>query len=349
LAIYNRLVQETVLSVLSVGKYLAYVSRITNLKDDLFKGLEFINWKTQIKKDSTVFIKPNFTFPYYKKGITTSPEVLRILLEIIKDRVANVILGESDGGNRSFTANEAFKGHDVHKICREVGADLVNLSKLPSVFVKDKIQGKEVKVELPKLLLDADTCLISVPVLKVHVITQISLSIKNLWGCYPDTMRGLYHKNLSHKLALIAKVTSPKMILIDGTYALDGHGPMFGNAKKLDLILVSNNSVVADSLGANIILIHPKSVHHVDISEKEGLGTTNLQEITVNENLTRYRMNFRIEKTLIDRVSIPLFHSENLARLVMDSPFTTLIYSIAKFLRTSEEQGLANEMERYYF
>ncbi|NQE44608.1 hypothetical protein C5S31_01125, partial [ANME-1 cluster archaeon GoMg2] len=91
--------------------YSARITEVANLKEDLLNGLESINWKNQVKTDSTVFIKPNFTFPYYKEGITTSPELLRNLLEIIKDRADNVIIGESDGGNHSFSADEAFKWH----------------------------------------------------------------------------------------------------------------------------------------------------------------------------------------------------------------------------------------------
>lgn len=44
-------------------------------------------------------------------------------------------------------------------------------------------ERKRVKVQLPKLLLEEIDCLISVPVLKVHVMTTVTLSTKNLWGC----------------------------------------------------------------------------------------------------------------------------------------------------------------------
>lgn len=64
--------------------YSAYITEVgEDLKENLIKSLEFINWKNQVKTNSTVFIKPNFTFPYYKEGITTSPELLKNLLEII--------------------------------------------------------------------------------------------------------------------------------------------------------------------------------------------------------------------------------------------------------------------------
>jgi len=110
-----------------------------NPKEDLLRSLEFCDWKNQVKTDSTVLIKPNFTFPYYKDGITTSTELLKHLLEIIKDRAVNVIAGEPDGGNHSFSANDTFKGHNWHEICKGTGVDFtkVNLSKLHSVFVVD--------------------------------------------------------------------------------------------------------------------------------------------------------------------------------------------------------------------
>ena len=134
--------------------YSAHVTEVANPKEDLLRSLESINWKNQVKTDSTVFIKPNFTFPYYKQGITTPAELLKNLLEILKDQADKVIVGESDGGNHSFSADEAFKGHNRHEICRETCVDLVNLSKLHSVIVEDSIQGKKVKVLLPELLLE---------------------------------------------------------------------------------------------------------------------------------------------------------------------------------------------------
>ncbi len=70
--------------------------------------------------------------------------MLNNLLEIIKDRANKVILGKSDGGNHSFSDDEAFKGHNMYGICRETGVDFtkVNLSKRSSVFVEDKIQDR---------------------------------------------------------------------------------------------------------------------------------------------------------------------------------------------------------------
>ena len=308
-------------------KYRAYIDEISeNSKVTLQKGLEFINWDKYIDKNSRVFVKPNFTFPHYKEGVTTSPEFLRCLLELLRSKADMVILGESNGGNHSFSAEQAFEGHNMYEICQETGVELVNLSKLPSRFVEDKIQGKRVKVQLPKLLLEEVDCFISVPVLKVHVMTTISLSLKNSWGCNPDTMRSLHHHNLNYKLALIAKLLGPKIVVIDGTYALNKHGPMYGEPVKTNLVLVADNSVVADALGAMIMGFSPQRVGHIVMAERAELGSANLEDVEVNQHWEQYRRQFQIGKTLIDRVSSLLFHSDALAKLVMNSPLTSAIF-----------------------
>ncbi len=331
-----------------MNEYSCYISEITDLKEDIYKSLQFVGWKDHVKKDSTLFLKPNFTYPYYKEGITTSPQFIKSILEILKDRADNVIIGESNGGNHSFTADEAFKGHGMHEICKETGVELVNLSKMPCRTVEEQIQDKKVKVLLPDLLLDDVDCFISVPVLKVHVMTYLTLSIKNLWGCYPDTMRCLHHKNLSQKLALITKKLNPKLIVLDGTYALDGHGPMYGEPKELDLLLSSNNPVTLDSLCANIMGISVEKAEHIMMCEKEGLGSTDLKKVKFNQDPEKFKMQFSINKTLVDTLSKLFFKSENFSKFVMDSPATPLIYKVGKYLRNTDEQDVVDEIKKYY-
>jgi len=326
-------------------RYSAYISHITNLKDDLLKSLEFVEWKNQVDKGSTVFVKPNFTYPYYKEGITTTPELLRTFLEILKDRAGEVIVGESNGGNNSFTADDAFKGHNMQEICRDAGATLVNLSKMPSMPVEDTIQGQKVKVFLPKFLVNDIDCFISVPVLKVHVMTKVTLSIKNLWGCYPDTMRCLHHQNLSRKLTLITKTLNPRLVVIDGIYALDGHGPMYGVAKKANLLISSNNPVVADSLGTFVMGIPLKDVESIQIASNQGLGVTDLSKVRLNDDWKKFRMEFHVQRTLVDNLSLLLFNSEILAKIVMCSPITPIAYGLIKYLRNSKEQTVVDDLK----
>ena len=326
-------------------KYRAYIADTgDDLKATLERGLQYVDWDRYINGNSTVFIKPNFTFPRHIEGVTTSPELLRSLLQLLKGKARRVILGESDGANHAFTAEEAFAGHRMYDLCKDTGAELVSLSRMPSTTIESTVAGKRVKVQLPDLLLQDTDCFISVPVFKVHAMTTVTLSLKNSWGCVPDTMRCLLHQDLAHKLALIAGLLKPRIVILDGLYSLDKHGPMYGEPVKTDLILISDNTVAADALGAMIMGFSPRSIKHLAVAEKAGLGPLALAGIEVNTDWSKYRRQFRIERTLIDRASGLLFHSNLVARIVMDSPLTPLIYKIAGFFRSPDEKKVAGQL-----
>lgn len=84
-----------------MNDYRAYITKISDIHTDIKNSLEFIDWNKSAHSDSTVFVKPNFTYPFYKEGITTSPIVLKEILGLFKDQVDRVIVGESNGGNHS--------------------------------------------------------------------------------------------------------------------------------------------------------------------------------------------------------------------------------------------------------
>ena len=328
-------------------KYRAYIGDIgEDPGSNLQKGLEFMHWDRYIDRHTRVFVKPNFTFPYYREGVTTTPELLRHLLKILTSKAGKVTLGESDGGNNSFKVEDAFKGHNMYQISEETGVELVNLSNLPSEKIESKVAGKKIKVNLPRILLEETDCFISVPALKVHVITTVSLSLKNSWGCIPDTMRCLQHQNLDYKLALIAQILKPKIVVIDGTYALNKHGPMFGDPVKANLVLLADNSLLADSMGATVMGFSPRDLKHLAVAEQAGIGSLDLMDAEINRDWRPYQRHFEVRKTMIDRLSSILFYSDALAKLVIDSPITPAIYKVAGMLRSPEEKDVAGQMTK---
>ena len=193
-------------------------------------------------------------------------------------------------------------------------------------------ERKKVRVQLPNLLLDEIDCFVSVPVLKVHVMTTVTLSIKNLWGCLPDTMRMFQHPNFDRNVTLIAKSIKPKIAVIDGIYGLDKHGPTYGEPVRMDLIITSDNMVVADALGASVMGFSPKQIGKIRMAEKEGLGTTNLEEVRINTDWRTYKRQFHIERTFLDKISILPFKSTFVAKVIFDSPLRPTIYRVVDML-----------------
>jgi uncharacterized protein (DUF362 family) len=319
-----------------------YISDISeeNLLKKLESGLKFINSNEIISSDSTVFIKPNLTDYVHKPGITTTPFMIEKVIELFSPLVKKIYVGESDGANHSFSADVSLKNHGVFDVARRFqNVEVVNLSKLPRSRITENVCGKEVWVDLPDLLIKDIDLLVSVPVLKSHAMTHGTFSIKNLWGCYPDPMRVLYHKNLDYKLALINNVVKNKIQIIDGFWALDGHGPMEGTPVKTNKILISNDPVAVDSSAAYLMNLNKSKIGHLYIAEQFGLGTSDFNKIQFNKDVHKEKLQkFKPYKVTVDYFSVLLFKSEIISKVVLSSPITPLIYKVINLSRPKDKR-----------
>jgi len=319
-----------------------YINTITeqNLLEEIQNGLEFIQTSEIINKNSIIFIKPNLTDVIHKPGITTTPQMIKAVIEALSPRVKKIFVGESDGGNYSYSADTSLKNHGVFDVANCFpNVEVVNLSKLPSTRVTENVCGKKVWVDLPDLLINEIDCLVSVPVLKTHAMTHGTFSIKNLWGCYPDPMRVLHHKNLDCKLALISKLAKNKIQIVDGFWALDGHGPMEGTPIKTNKILISNDPVAVDSSAAYLMNLDKSKIGHLKVAEQFGLGTSDINKIKFNKDVHKEKLQkFKPYKIKLDYFSVLLFKSEIISKLTLSSPISPLIYKIVNLSRPKDKR-----------
>jgi len=290
------------------------------------RAVEYIGLLDQTSRASKVFVKPNLTFPRATPGVTTTPQFLHNLLAVLAQTGAEVFVGESNGGYGSFLATAAFEGHELPRICKQTKTTLVNLSESEKrVYsrVKDGVRGK---VLLPRFLAEEVDFTISVPVLKVHAMTTVSLSVKNLWGCVPNDLRLLEHASLNHQLALIGDLIRARFGVIDATYGLDSHGPMIGRVREFGKIIAGDDLYGLDRITARMMGFNPLEIQHLrnpsdsnHEAEVEAAVQSNIDWQSVN-------WHFKVGMDFIDSLSFITFHSSLLSRLVFDSPFTRPIY-----------------------
>ena len=311
-------------------RHQVYLAKIEeDLREKMLAGLEWIGWEEIVKPDSTVFVKPNIMWREYLPGVNTTPEFLNTLLSILKDRCDQLIVGESSAA--TYSADLAFKNQGVYEICRDNGAELYNLSRMPSTWIVTEVDGKQIKVEVSKQALDADV-FITVPVLKTHMFTKTSISLKNQYGCIPDSMRQLYHPKLDHVIAALNKAIKPQIAVVDGIYALDGgpHDAPWARPVKLDTLIISNDLVAADSVGSFLMGFSAHEIKHIMLAEAEGLGTSSLQQIEKNEDLP-IPQQFRVKLNWLHHAAgIASCKNYWLAKIVFDSPLTPVIYRVLR-------------------
>lgn len=318
-------IKETDMRKVYIGKF----NEESAIRMELMKALNWIEIEKILFPGARVFIKPNFTYPFYKEGVTTSPIVIEELVKILLDFTPNVIIGESDGGYNAWKAEEAFQGHNLYDMAKKYGVGLVNLSKSNTIKTEINLTSSKLNIGLPTLLLNDTDVFITMPVPKVHVMTKVSLSFKNQWGCIPDIMRLMYHHHFHELIIALNKLLNPKIVIFDGTYFLDRTGPMEGDAIRMDLIVASNDLGAGSLVCCELMDIDAKRIKHHQYAHRSGMFTYSLADVHLNDRIENFKCRkFRLERSWIHWGALAVFHSKLCLKLVYDSPFTGIIRSI---------------------
>lgn len=304
-----------------------------SLRDVMERALEWVNWTNIVRPGARVFIKPNFTYPRYKAGVTTTPAVLSALVQVLRSRTDAITIGESDGGSHAWTADQAFAGHGLEQLVAEHGVRLLNLSRAPREKASTTVAGRRVELELPSPLLHETDVFITVPVPKVHVMTYVSLGFKNQWGCLPDVKRLRYHHQFPEAVLALHKLLAPKLVVFDGTYFLNRTGPMEGEAVRRNLLLASDDVGAGSLACCEVMQVDPRRAPHLALAIKEGMMPHSLDAVELSAPLSRFKgPAFTLERTWLNWITLSAFRSKLVTQLIYDSrvakPAHDLLYRV---------------------
>ena len=282
--------------------------------------------------DTRLAVKPNFTYPFYKAGVTTSPRVLRAVAGALREYTPHITIVESDGASRAWTAEQAFAGHEVPAICAELGIKSTGLTALERRKATASVAGREVEMELPRMLLDETDFLVTVPVPKVHANTGVSLGFKNQWGCIPDIKRVKHHADLPHKVLAVNKLIRAKVAVFDGTNFLNRSGPMDGDPVAMDLVIAGPTGA-ATRVCCEIMQIDPRGVAHLKLAMRDGLMPSDMASVEVNVDIARIARKFDLKRTPLDWVSYAIFQSAVVSRICYDSAASKFLHDVLYALK----------------
>jgi hypothetical protein len=165
--------------------------------------------------------------------------------------------------------------------------------------------GKAIKkIKVSAILKEVDF-IISVPVMKTHMHTQVTLSIKNMKGLLWRREKARLHqlrcnesitrsyKPLDIAISDMASVLFPHLAIIDGTVGMEGMGPAYGRPKKMGIVLVGNNPLSTDAVATRLMGFDPKKVPHLKLSAKRGLGEIQFKQISIGpEDYLKWEVPF---------------------------------------------------------
>lgn len=179
----------------------------------------------------------------------------------------------------------------IEALCREEGAVLVCLDETGAVPVY--LEGLETFIDLSDFIHETliknreDNLYVSLPKLKTHSMTQVTLSIKNQYGLVHHFSRIQDHNfRLHRKLADLYQVIRPDFSLIDGVIATNhGHSNAEGNLHRavvpMNLLIAGPDPLATDVVGARLMGFPVEAVEHLRLCEALGPGTGDWNEIEV--------------------------------------------------------------------
>ncbi len=265
-----------------------------------------------ISKGSLVLIKPNLVAvpPSLDAGACTGAAVCRALADIVAEL-----------GGRPVIAESSARGIDTEKVMevmgysalRGEGYEVVDLKRTRTVKVA--VPGGLVLKEVTtyELAMRAEAIL-SVPVMKTHDQTDISLSLKNLKGLVPDAEKRRIHQlGVFEGVCDLAVLFRPAFAVVDGIAAQEGLGPVYGLPVAMRLIVAGRDPVAVDATAGEVMGFDPHQVRLTRMAAERGLGGLSPEGIEVVgekvENVRRRFMRMEEDKRT-EFEQIQIIHAE---------------------------------------
>jgi uncharacterized protein (DUF362 family) len=297
---------------------------------NLFKTMiEELFLNQAFESAKAIFIKPNLTYPKYKKGVTTRIEFIEALVSALREinSTTKIYIGEGEGGYNAFAMSGALENmgyFDLEK--KYANVEIVNISKIPSKKVELKANGKPYIIELP-LLFDEVDFSISCPVPKVHCMTGITLSFKNQWGCVPDIMRLKNHYVFDEIISQIGDKLKFRYAFLDGKYGLDDNGPMVGTPVELNWFAASDSLGAFDMIVSEMMGVKWEKIGHLKTAQKYGY-LPRREDVRIVGDIASMKRKFKLKRTFWNYPALIAFKSKSLTHIVYFSKIAKVLHDI---------------------
>jgi uncharacterized protein (DUF362 family) len=248
--------------IAKVGEYSA------DIKSTIVAGMFELGITPKEIKGKSILFKPNLVEAATGEvHVTTHPAVVRGAIEAFLSLGASrVVVAEGSGHCRdSFRLLEESGLADVLLEDRIRFLDL----NFDEVYLTENL-GRQSRLEtlaFPSAVRQCDW-IVSMPKLKTHHWTGVTLSMKNLFGVMPGAIYGwpknvLHHAGIENCILDIYATLQPHFAIVDGIVGMEGDGPIMGSSKPAGVLVMGRNFAAVDATCTRIMGYDPKKVPYL--------------------------------------------------------------------------------------
>ena len=231
-----------------------------------------------------------------EKAGTTHPALLTALTELLVEKGASVVIGDSPGG--LYNAAHLDK---VYTVCGLRQAEQAGAVLNHDFSVADTVfpEGAVLKSFVRTAWLDHCDAVINFCKLKTHGMMTMTNAVKNFFGTIPGAMKPGYHyrfpeaEDFASMLVDLQLYWKPRLHLVDAVDAMEGNGPGTGTPKHLGLLLASEDPFALDQVCARLMGLEPEQV----LTQKAAMERGLVPAFTVSRPWEDYRQEFVLPPT----------------------------------------------------
>jgi uncharacterized protein (DUF362 family)/Pyruvate/2-oxoacid:ferredoxin oxidoreductase delta subunit len=121
------------------------------------------------------------------------------------------------------------------------------------------------RFSIPRILNEA--CLINLPVLKTHVVSTMTLGMKNPMGILPrPDRRSMHTLGIDQCIVDMNRAIKPGLTIVDGSVGQDGEGPLYGDKADLQVLVAGRDSLAVDLVCCQLVGVKPRDIPHLKLA-----------------------------------------------------------------------------------
>jgi uncharacterized protein (DUF362 family)/ferredoxin len=286
-------------------------------------------------------LKPNFVAGRpARTGATTHFEMIASVAEAVHTAGASPVLCEFPGTEFDFEATLTIL--KVLELCAQYEIGLI---RKVDHWLELRPPGNHrlKRYRIPAQLEDA--CLINLPVLKTHVVSGMSICMKNLMGLLPlEDRRNMHTLGIQQCIVDLNRGIIPDLNIVDGSVGQDGEGPLYGKQVNMDAIIAGRDALAVDLACCKLAGVDPNRIGHLKLGSEQ-LGK---RRITMTGDETAPTKPMELPRVpAVYRGAYRLMYLLDYAfKPLTGSHFCTKLYQTGLFgTRPHIEESLCNQCE----
>ena len=238
-----------------------------------------------VRSGMRIAVKVNLvTFAGPEKAATTHPGLLCALVELLAERGADVVVGDSPGGRYSAAhVGRVYAAAGVQAVERYGGRLNQNFEERQADFPAGKVCRQ---FQYTAYLGEADVIL-NFCKLKTHGMMAMTCGAKNMFGAVPGTMKPEYHfrypdpQDFARMIVDIDEYFKPRLTIVDAVDCMEGNGPTSGTPRHMGALLAGESPHKVDLVCAGLIGLGREEVPTLEAALERGLIPASADELTV--------------------------------------------------------------------